>query len=241
MKSNVLGKRRLATVSNSASNTGANLEAQNKAEAAGREKALKVAKAEARRLRGEVEKAAQLEAARAAEASKLDATRAAEASKLAAARAAEVAKMEVERAAEVKKLEAERAAEIKKLEADRAAEVKKLEAECAAEVKKREVKLKSATAKLEAVETDYKAMLREMEHEHEKAIDTAQARVHKLLVKLAEPTAQEAFPKYVPKARAGDDFDGLSDAAQRQARHRDIEYALWFVQQREWRAADWVT
>eukprot|EP00965_Chrysotila_dentata_P241190 6204141-Pleurochrysis_carterae.AAC.2 len=93
---------------------------------------------------------------------------------------------------------------------------------------------------MEAVEANCEGALLNMLVDRDKAIKCAEARVQKLIAKMSDASAEQ-FPKSRPRGHAASDFGNLSEAAQRQARHGNIEYACWFMGQREWRVEDWVT
>eukprot|EP00965_Chrysotila_dentata_P109774 3627610-Pleurochrysis_carterae.AAC.1 len=144
----------------------------------------------------------------------------------------------------------DKAAECKRLEGELKAAAAR-EAEQAETVTALEAKIAASASLMASMEQDCKAALLEkkgeheaavlkMESKHETALDGAEARAKKLLQKLSDESAKQ-FPKSRPKGHTADAFESLSEVAQRQARHRDVEYASWFLQQREWRVEDWVT
>eukprot|EP00965_Chrysotila_dentata_P175722 5801076-Pleurochrysis_carterae.AAC.2 len=147
--------------------------------------------------------------------------------------AAKLAKTEAKAAAARAKTASTNAAQKLKAAADEAA----AQALAASELKKEKA---AVDAQMAALEQNCEDTILEMNTEHELALDKARKRVEKLLAALEEQSST-GYHTSVPMGRSTDDFDSLSDAAQRTARHRDIEYATWFIAQREWRVEEWIT
>eukprot|EP00965_Chrysotila_dentata_P036131 1203014-Pleurochrysis_carterae.AAC.1 len=75
-------------------------------------------------------------------------------------------------------------------------------------------------------------------------IERAAAREQELMNKLTQMKQKPAdicqYSKHMPMSRDAEAYDELSASARRTARHRDIDYAFWFVEQRQWRADEWI-
>eukprot|EP00965_Chrysotila_dentata_P043928 1460081-Pleurochrysis_carterae.AAC.2 len=79
-----------------------------------------------------------------------------------------------------------------------------------------------------------------MTSEHKKVMKRAETRLQKLMQKVSNESGN-SFPKPLPRSHAANAFTNRSDGAQQTARHRHIEYAMCFLEQREWRVGDWIT
>eukprot|EP00965_Chrysotila_dentata_P050174 1662291-Pleurochrysis_carterae.AAC.1 len=126
----------------------------------------------------------------------------------------------------------------------RADEAQQREAEQQQRAAKLEDEIASKSELLTRIEANAKGAFEAQEAEHKIAIDLASNRLQQLINQLAEKALSTKRPQYsnpLPRGHSDDAFAQLSEAGQRSARCRDIEYATWFVQQRSWRVEGWVT
>eukprot|EP00965_Chrysotila_dentata_P263277 6214801-Pleurochrysis_carterae.AAC.3 len=146
----------------------------------------------------------------------------------------------------------EQAAELKELrhavesfkedKAHKLARMAALEEQCsyaAARIATVQAEADRSAANIDKIEANCEEALEKLQDKYTKATDElkmAKALIGELQAQLAARIRENA----APKAHTDEEFDMLSIAGKRTARHRDVEFALAFLSQRTWRAADWV-